>query len=105
MLEIYKPVVFPGFKKNMLYAFSLLVAYPTIFLSPVWSMLFHFEASSILAKLSAVTVALLHLILSPLLVLYALALPFFGCRLYLHSPAAQTISDIEQQMRDSNQAN
>jgi len=55
-------------------------------------------------RVGVLIVLLLHLVATPVLIAYFLSLPFLGRRIYLHTPAARALADIERQIKAQQEA-
>jgi hypothetical protein len=103
LFALYRPVRSDKTMDNFVLALTVIIGSPLLFLKPIWMCFKPLMSEVNKYRLDGFIIAVLNLILAPLIILYAIVLPFLGCRLYLHSPAAQTLRDIEQMIKASNE--
>lgn len=99
MLSFFRPVYTPRRKlDNFVYAGLMLIEAPTIFLKPVfvlgaWALNPNRKGGWV-----GLSLALIHLLLAPVLLIWCMILPFLCCRIYLHTPAAQMLLLVKSRM-------
>lgn len=95
----YRPVRVSNIFDNFLCALSSIVYMPRIFVWPALFAIGRLLQSPSFIRVGVVVFALIHLALMPLLLVYFILLPFLGCRIYTHTPAARFIAEIERKMK------
>jgi hypothetical protein len=97
VVGVYRSVASPGFASNLRSAVSFVVAIPSVFIMPVFHCIgLCFTSNRALASTLA-PLSLINLLISPLLVVYVIALPFFERRLYLTTPAGRALAQVQRQ--------
>lgn len=102
VVMMYRPV--RGDRQgNFLSVVSLLIGLPLLFLMP----LLICTRTLLLVRngwaLLPVLFAIVNLILSPVIVAYALVLPFLGRRLFMFSPAADALQALRKELSAQNE--
>jgi hypothetical protein len=101
LLTVYRSAKTPGLASNASSAIAFVIAMPSVFIMPVFhSVMLCFTPYRAIAK-QLLPLSLFNLLISPLLAVYVIALPLFGRRLYLTTPAGRALTEVKKQINAS----
>jgi type II secretory pathway component PulF len=100
----YRPIKQSGLSANLRCFTSLVIGYPTAFVMPallsVWK-----AVTGERGALNLFIISLFHFIASPIILAWSLILPFFGCRIYMHTEASRVLIEMAAKMREEDARN